>query len=82
MGGAHEQKFKARLGQNLHKSFMRFVDMVFLQEHHLSPTRVDLYGSLFSGSWAHSWSPAIGESHIKGSVCITLAQKWFSHVID
>ena len=36
LGGAQAQKFKARLRQNLNKNFMRSVDMVFLQEHHLS----------------------------------------------
>ena len=82
LGGAQAQKFKARLRQNLHKSFMRSVDIVFLQEHHLSSTRIDSYGSLFTGSWAHFWSPAIGESHNKAGVCIALAQKWYSHVID
>ena len=61
---------------------MQSVDMVFLQEHHLSPSRVDSYGSLFSGSWTHFWSPAIGESYNKAGVCIALAQKWSSHVID
>ena len=58
---------------------MRYVDMVFLQQHHLSPRRVDSYGSLFSCSWAHFWSLAIGESHNKVVVCIALAQKWSSH---
>ena len=82
LGGAQAQNFKARLRQNLHKSFMRSVDIVFLQEHHLSSTRIDSYGSLFTGSWAHFWSPAIGESHNKAGVCIALAQKWYSHVID
>ena len=82
LGGAQAQKFKARLRQNLHKSFMRSVDIVFLQEHHLSSTRIDSYGSLFTGSWAHFWSPAIGESHNKAGVCIALAEKWYSHVID
>ena len=82
LGGAQAQKFKARLRQNLNKNFMRSVDMVFLQEHHLGPSRVDSYGSLFSGSWTHFWSPAIGESSNKAGFCIALAQKWSSHVIN
>ena len=58
LGGAQSQIFKARLRQNLHKSFIRSVDMGFLQEHHLSPSRVDSCGLLLSGSWTHSWSLA------------------------
>ena len=82
VGWCTSTKFKARLTNNLHKSFMRFVDMVFVQENHLSPSRVDSYGSLFSGSWAHFWSPAIDESYNKVGVCIAITQKWSSHVID
>ena len=48
----------------------------------LSPSRVDSYGSLFSGSWTHFWSPAIRESYNKVGVCIALAQKWSSLMID
>ena len=39
LGGAQAQKVKARLRIFLHKSFMRSVDIVFLQEHHVSPTK-------------------------------------------
>ena len=35
LGGAQAQKFKTRIKQDLHKTFMRSADMVFLQECHL-----------------------------------------------
>ena len=53
-----------------------------LQEHHLSVERVQTYGTILPGEWDMFWVPAIGPNQTRGVVCIAIAKKLKSLIVE
>ena len=52
------------------------LDVVMLQEHHLSESRIKRCGKLLKGHGEAFWSAAFGPSGIQGGVCIPIVEPW------
>ena len=58
------------------------IDMLFLQEHHMSKRRIDSYGSILPGQWLTYWSPGIGPHGAQAGVSIAVAEKWKDNIVQ
>jgi hypothetical protein len=57
------------------------MNIIMIQEHHLSKVRIDSYGNILSGSWQIYWSEAFGCHHRKGGVRLTIASQHADKIV-
>ena len=53
-------------------SFKGVLDILLLQEHHLSANRILSIGNPLEGDWHTCWFPAQGEHGRKGAICTSI----------
>ena len=83
LGGAHCKKYKGRLWQDLNKCMVGGgLNIMMVQEHHLSDDRIRNYGSILKGKWQLYWSSVIGERQRKAGVCIAVVEKQMKNVVQ
>ena len=77
LGGPLYRRYKYRLRQEINKCIVGgSLDFLLIQEHHLNTFRISRYGSILSGNWDMFWSPAIGNTEVRGGVCMAISQRW------
>ena len=58
------------------------VDILMLQEHHLTESRTRRCGQLLHRHSEVFWSASFGPSGIQGGVCMSIADTWRDAIID
>ena len=82
LGGSVCNKMRERLRLEVERALTAgLVDILLIQEHHLSQRRIDNYGSILPGHWLSYWSSGIGNSNAQAGVCFAIAEKWKSNVV-
>ena len=83
LGGSEFMRYRGQLRQELQKCVVGGrVDVLMLQEHHLSESRLRRYGSLMSGQWDTFWSASFGPMGGQGGVCMAIAEPWRQAIVD
>ena len=83
LGGPLYRRYKYRLRQEINKCIVGGpLDFLLIQEHHLNTFRISRYGSILPGNWDMFWSPAIGNTEVRGGVCMAISQRWISSIIQ
>ena len=83
LGGPLWRRYKHRLRQEINKCIVGGpLDFLLIQEHHLNTFRISRYGSILPGNWDMFWSPAIGNTEVRGGVCMAISQRWISSIIQ
>ena len=83
LGGPNFMRYRGRLRQELARCLVGGpLDVVMLQEHHLSESRTRRCGKLLKGHGEAFWSAAFGPSGIQGGVCISIVEPWDKAVLD
>ena len=58
------------------------IDVLMLQEHHLSIERAQTYNTILPGERDMFWVPAIVLNQTHGGVCMAIADKWKSLIVE
>ena len=75
--------YRGRLRQELQRCLVRCsIDLLLLQEHHLSESRIRRYGSILSSRYETFWSAGFGPRSGQGGVCISIAESWKTAIVD
>ena len=81
LGGVLYRRYKYRLHQEINKRIVGgSLDFLLIQEHHLNTFRISLYGSILAENWDMFWSPAIGNTEVRGGVCMAISQRWIPSI--
>ncbi len=81
LGGSLCRRYRGRLRQDLRKCIVGGdIDMMLIQEHHLSDRRISRYGCFLPGNWEMFWSAAYGPMASQGGVCIAVQDKYKSWI--
>ena len=76
-------RYRGRLRQELARCLIGgSIDLLLLQEHHLTERRIRSCGPLLRGHRDVFWSPAFGPSGSQGGVCMSIADTMRSTVLD
>ena len=76
-------RYRGRLRQELQRCLVGgSIDILLLQEHHLSESRIRRFGSILSGRWDTFWSAGFGPMGGQGGVCISIAESWQQAIVD
>ena len=82
LGGPICKRMRGRLHLELQKTLIGDpIDILLVQEHHLSKRRIDSYGSILPGQWMLYWSPGIGNNGAQAGVCIAISERWTRNII-
>ena len=82
LGGQAFPRFKGLIRADLDTPNVGAIDILFLQEHHLSADRIRSYGSILLGRWLHFWVPAIGPNSRQAGLCMAIKEKWASIIVS
>ena len=58
------------------------IDVLMLQEHHLSASRIRRYGQLMQGHREILWSAGFGPNGTQGGVCISVRDSLQASIVD
>lgn len=76
-------RYRGRLRQELATFLVGgLVDLVILQEHHLSESRLWRCAKLLRGHGEPFWSTTFGPSGTQGGICISIVEPWAQAVVD
>eukprot|EP00250_Pteridium_aquilinum_P022375 c25362_g1_i1 orf=3-2321(-) len=83
LGGPHFQRYRGRLRQELQRCLVGGpIDVLMLQEHHLSVSRTRRCGRVLGGQSSTFWVPAFGPGGVQGGVCIAISEQWTADILD
>ena len=82
LGGDKFHKVKGLFNQELSSQYVGKFDILLIQEHHLSQTRVAKIRKFLRGMWFYDWIPAYGPTRMQGGLAIACSEKWASLIID
>ena len=82
LGGSRCKQIRGRLRLEIQNTLVGGpIDILFIQEHHLSKRRIDSYGSILPGNWLSFWSPGIGDNCNQAGVCLAIDEKWKTSIV-
>ena len=81
-GGQAFPRFKGLIRADLDTPNVGAIDILFLQEHHLSADRIRSYGSILPGRWIHFWVPTIGPNSRQAGLCMAIKEQWASIIVS
>ena len=83
LGGPRYLRTRGVLRQELQRCLVGGpIDMLLLQEHHLSESRIRRCGQLMHRQSETFWSAAFGTAGAQGGVCICIAESWRDAIVD
>ena len=76
-------RYRGRLRQELGQSVIGGpIDVLMLQEHHLSASRIRRCGQLMQGHREMFWSASFGPNGTQGGVCISVRDSLQTSIVD
>ena len=79
LGGFQCARYRGRLRQELQRCLLGgSIDVLMVQEHHLSKHRMKRYGYTLRGKYEMFWCAGFGPMGGQGGVCIAIADAWQS----
>ena len=76
-------RFRGRMRQELQHALVGGqIDILMLQEHHLSESRIRRCGRLLQGQSETCWSAGFGTAGAQGGVCIAIAESLCNAIED
>mgnify|MGYP000252850560 CR=1 FL=1 len=57
------------------------INFLWLQEHHLSKAKTEIYGSTMYGDWDHFWGQGYGAEENARGVCIASRGVWRQQIV-
>lgn len=83
LGGPQFQRYRGTFQLELQRCLLGGqIDVLLLQEHHLSKSCTQRCGRLLGGQSSTFWVPAFGPRGVQGGVCMAIVEQWTTDILD